>query len=607
MASFAQKHYGRLIFLLWVVASALLVFIGREAIVNWRFGDPDDQLRIVQVRDWLDGQSWWDITQYRMNLPDGGPMHWSRLIDIPIAAMILFFGLFLSPATAEQAACATVPLLTLGIALWLYAGLGRRLFGAVSGLIASVMLITLLPVMTQLVPMRIDHHGWQFILFMGATAALFSRQMRLTAAVAIGLCMALWLEISIEGLPFAVLFIGLLAIRWFFPTLGEEQRSGHAFVAALVALTGGTLLLFSVTERWLIHGNHCDSLSPVHIAALAMVSTVILLGYAATHRKTTAPSLWVKLAVCAAGGIAGLAIVLGIAPQCSGDAFASLDPLVRSYWYDRVPEGLPVWALPSQFAAQYWGGFTAVAIGIVFIIRSRQPDALSHRISLLLLVFCSTIIGLFVSRTALYAIALGNLILAPLIVMLMQRAEQLKGLASRMGFRIVAIALMVPATISQNIEIALAEQKLASDPGQKAYNAHFEKLTRACQKSTAAKALNALPKGSRLMVGLDTAPAVLVFTDHKVVATGHHRNQHAMRDVIQSFIGTEADARRIYKARGIDYLVTCEGSYELHEYHQRARHGFGAQVKSGNLPAWLKRHPSIGPFSIYRVTWEAGV
>ncbi|TGQ96437.1 GtrA family protein, partial [Mesorhizobium sp. M4B.F.Ca.ET.200.01.1.1] len=50
-------------------------------------GDYDNMLRLVEVRDLLAGQGWFDLHQYRMGLEGGFVMHWSRLVDAPIAAI----------------------------------------------------------------------------------------------------------------------------------------------------------------------------------------------------------------------------------------------------------------------------------------------------------------------------------------------------------------------------------------------------------------------------------------------------------------------------------------------------------------------------------------
>jgi hypothetical protein len=53
-----------------------------------KVADGDDALRLVEVRDLLNGQSWFDLTQKRYLPPEGVPMHWSRLVDLPLAAAV---------------------------------------------------------------------------------------------------------------------------------------------------------------------------------------------------------------------------------------------------------------------------------------------------------------------------------------------------------------------------------------------------------------------------------------------------------------------------------------------------------------------------------------
>jgi hypothetical protein len=604
MKLWLERRFGTAIVLIWLIASLLLIFMARDAITHWRFGDPDDQLRIVQVRDWLAGQSWWDITQYRMNPPHGGAMHWSRLVDIPLAAAILFFGLFMSQSSAEMWASVVVPLLALGASLWIFAKLGKRLFGAFSGLMAALLMVTYFPVMMQLVPMRIDHHGWQIFLFGVIAYKLFDRDAPLRSGTIIGLASALWIEISIEGLPFAAVLIAPLAFRWIVAVVQYgDNNAERKFVGALIGLAFGSAFLFSITENWQTHGTKCDSLSPVHVYTFGAIALCVLAAIFGMKALRSERGWAVKIGICAIAGAAGLSVLFVIAPQCAGDAFSGLDPLVRDYWFKRVPEGLPLWATEYAFSGQAWFSYAAGAIGGVALLIFKKPEARDDQMQLLFLFIACALIGLLVSRTALYTLLLTNLILASLFLELMKRADTLSNIGWRMGLRVVALTIAMPAVVAQNaIDYALAQQ-LDADPKLKAEDKEFDDLTRQCQKASATRALQQLPHHSQLMIGLDTGPAVLVFTDLKIVASGHHRNQVAMADVIRAFIGSEADARKIYKARGIDYLVTCEGSYELQIYYSRAPNGFGSQVRRGDLPRWLVKDRAIGPFSVYRVDW----
>ena len=50
------------------------------------FFDPDDAMRMVQVRDLMAGQGWFDLTAHRINPPQGLFLHWSRVVDVPLVA-----------------------------------------------------------------------------------------------------------------------------------------------------------------------------------------------------------------------------------------------------------------------------------------------------------------------------------------------------------------------------------------------------------------------------------------------------------------------------------------------------------------------------------------
>src|SRR3546814_13097967 len=84
-------------------------------------------MRLRQVRGLLDGQGWYDLRQYRLNPPGGFDIHWSRLVDLPIAGLILLFKPFVGTGEAERLACGIAPLLPLSITMGGVAFTVRRL------------------------------------------------------------------------------------------------------------------------------------------------------------------------------------------------------------------------------------------------------------------------------------------------------------------------------------------------------------------------------------------------------------------------------------------------------------------------------------------------
>src|SRR5262249_32720160 len=64
--------------------------------------DADDAMRLVQVRAFLAGQSWFDLHEARIAPPFGYDTHWSRLIDAGLAGVLSILHAFAGQALAER-------------------------------------------------------------------------------------------------------------------------------------------------------------------------------------------------------------------------------------------------------------------------------------------------------------------------------------------------------------------------------------------------------------------------------------------------------------------------------------------------------------------------
>src|SRR4029078_13165404 len=89
----------KLLLLIWAVTVATYLLAGSGPTRS-----TDDAMRLVQVRDLLAGQGWYDLTQYRLSPPEGVVMYWSRLIDVPIAFLIRVTDWAVPAALAERLA-----------------------------------------------------------------------------------------------------------------------------------------------------------------------------------------------------------------------------------------------------------------------------------------------------------------------------------------------------------------------------------------------------------------------------------------------------------------------------------------------------------------------
>ena len=150
--------------LAWLVAAAIGLAGRWSAIPGLSMIDADDALRLVQVRDLLAGQAWWDVMQHRINpLVGGGIMHWSRIVDAPLARGIALLTPFVGAPVAERITLVAVPLALLAVTFVLLARLAERLGGRTIAIIAAALFTLANVTLYQFQPLRIDHHGWQIM------------------------------------------------------------------------------------------------------------------------------------------------------------------------------------------------------------------------------------------------------------------------------------------------------------------------------------------------------------------------------------------------------------------------------------------------------------
>ena len=587
---------------LWLVEVALLLFFARDSILQWKVGDPDGQLRMVQVRDWLAGQGWSDVTQYRMNLPSGGDMHWSRLVDVPLGLVIAGLTPLLGQAKAELWAAVIIPMLTLGIFLFCYARLVRTHFGGVAAIASTAGLLTAVPVILQLLPLRVDHHGWQLVCMTLCITFLLDEQRPVRSAILLGLVSAIWLEISIEAFPFIVAFIAIMGCRWLCGSAAHDKSplvSPFNILAASTALASAVLLLAMKPVTGLEQAP-CDALSSAYVAAFlacAFASTATL---TLVHLKGMQTGFWIKLLVCGLAAVAALAALGTGSPQCVGDSFQSLDPVVRRYWFNRTSEGLPIFQLSQDQIVIATTVLLLVLIGIFHLVRAKAAVSKETKTALVLTFAATAFVGAFVSRTLVYFIIVTSIVLAPLSATLFARIPEQKSISKRLVMRTLAIVLLLPVITGQLVANAFDSMKpaaVSNSPPRFAMDIPAAKL---CQDVSSIQKLNGLPS-SNLLVGLDVAPGVLQHTAHSVVASGHHRNQPAMRDVIEAFTSTPNALASVLQRRKIEFVAVCGPAPEFVFYKGMNPEGNWARLNDGEQFDMLVERPSLGPFRIWQV------
>lgn len=562
------------IILIWLAVCVVMIFITRDQILSGIGWGPDDQLRQVQVRDWLAGQSWFDTTLYRIAEPDSQPMHWTRWIEVPIAFFILMLTPLFGGAVAETVAMTIVPLIGLLAAMWLVWKISTEIFDRQIAILAAALTATAIPVVAQLRPMRIDHHGWQIVLALLALWTMFWSNKK-SGGLVLGSALSLWLSISMEGLPLTIGFVALLAWRW---SVALDQGD-RLFWTLSSFLASSTILYFVSQGHFNFFINYCDAISPAHLLACWVGAAFILPAI-----KLSPSTIWLRFGAIAIAGTSAFFVLWFNAPQCVGSAFAEIDPVVRETWLNNVHEGLPIWHQPLDETINLFGGTIFVGLCCLIFIWTRQIDGYD-RAKFFLAAYAflwAVFISVFVQRASSVAAAYAIPMVGWAVYHVFKSARQISSPITRILATVSVVFLILPGPLALGIANIVttrdqpesAKSKLIGD----------EPL---CDSSASIERLNVLPKAT-LLAPLDLGPEILVATPHNVLATSHHRNDSAMADQIQIFTSPVSETRKLLQDRNIDYVIICKDEAELHIYAQKQPIGLAAMLLKGEVPNWLQ-------------------
>src|SRR5437763_10855185 len=323
-------HWKCVALLTWLGFCGWFIFNEWNSIRYFGLGDTDDNMRIMQVRALLHGQGWFDVRQYRMNPPYGANIHWSRLVDLPIAGLILLLRPFLGGAGAERWAVAVAPLLPYLLLLLSLGMTARRLLGPAAYPWAILGIWLAASTNGMFAPERIDHHGWQLALLALSVASIADPD-KLRGGIVLGLSTALSLAIGLEMIIYLAL-AGVAMVLFWIDDKAERERLG----AYAVSLGGGTalaFLTFASNDNW---NAVCDALSPVWLSD-ALLGSALMLALA-----WISPGDWKRRLALAFG--AGIIIALFHAltwPQCL-HRLEGVSPEVERLWLSHVKEARPV-------------------------------------------------------------------------------------------------------------------------------------------------------------------------------------------------------------------------------------------------------------------------
>jgi hypothetical protein len=588
-----------LCFLLLMAVFAVTGQIGRIGIDN------DDVMRLAQIRDFLGGQNWYDHQQYRMGLEGGTLMHWSRVIDAPVIALILLLDIILPYELAEAAAISLWPVAT-GLALVLAVKLLSRdnsryivqegdLARAVWGF-GLLIILLLLITFYRFSPGRLDHHNIQFAALALSYVGLSDPQVKPKRFALAGAMTGLSLVVGTEALPFLAVNCGFAALLWGYKG-AAVSRPVAAFGLAFAAVICTGFLIDTPPSAY---GQiYCDILA-VNYAALGLAGG---LGLALLSQLKSLDSLLRRaVGLGVLGAICG-GILLILSPECLSNPLGQLPDNVQHFWLDYVEEAQPLISKKNVETGSifYFIGLILTAWG-VSLWRYKRLGFTPARIYGLVLSGLIIAMTLYQLRYASFGLIIGSLMLIPWVAerFVEGKAKSKDSVAYIFAFALSAASLwQMPAYIIGDGNAVAPNTDVSA---RALTNAQAGALTNAqagdgdttprdvCFPEALKSYLKSLPP-QRILAEPNLTSAILYNTAHSAVNGNYHRNAAGIDRAVDIFMTPPARAAEMMRADKTELLIFCQDRAAYDIYAKAAPKGLAGELKRGAALAGFVKIP----------------
>jgi hypothetical protein len=536
----------------------------------------DNAMRLLSVRDLLNGQSWFDMSQHRVLPPEGLSLHWSRLVDAPIAGLELLFRLGLSPAGAELAAAFVWPAMVFVAFLALTGYVARARFGNTAAAI-SVLVAPVLPVIsgTYFGAGQVDHHNVQMLMMLIVAAGLLLQGRPVAMGLAAGIAAAFSFAVGMEMIVF-VAAAGLILTAQFVLDLEEADRKLPAF--GLGFGLAAPLFFMVQTNPALWFEPKCDALSPTFLAVSTVAGLFSLSLGLGARRLGRRGRIGMALGL---GAVALAALAPMLAP-CRAGPYAALPSDVQALMNAHITEMqsfMTVFATAPSSAIVFVLPVYITIFGLIGLALSRMEpgdSGLKRRDALVLMVFVGlgAVFATVQVRTVIMAVAVVPLAFGAVADWLANRSWRrfnlLRGL--------IAVLVFVTTLVPQFVAIpVMAMQSAHAEAGR---NASIKLKDASCLPSEQIRALSQISP-SIIATPLNLGPSILYFTDHAVTSAAYHRSARAMYYGFAPFLGDETSMRDMIDQSHAAYVVVCAGET------YGASDSVGSRLARGDAPDWM--------------------
>ncbi|MDR3450157.1 MAG: hypothetical protein P4M15_10505 [Alphaproteobacteria bacterium] len=583
---------------IWLYVAACCAVAQKGSLFTGHLFDFDSHVRMMQVLNWINNPQgmlggWYDRTITRTNAPEGFTTIWSRIVDIPIAAVIIVAQQFVSQRSAALVAAVVVPMAELAVLFRAMAYFARPLVGKDKANLAVPFVI--FTSILNLTPFsssgffigQASHHAWYVILdvlLFGATARIVAGGASNAPVLMMGVAIALLNMVGIEGFPMIAIAFALLALTaWLF---ARPQIALRGAAGALCGAVGNFVLLplhQPPTHFFLISFAEPSVLGPTLVGCGAFYLRVT---YEILQRSPQ--RRWLNAALMLAFAAAGALDLIGAFPDILNGGAAGLSPAERAMAFHEHLEARPIYKMANDvpdFLRLFMPLALALSAGIYAIVTARGK----RRRALLICYFGFATLA--AGMSALYSRYYHHA-MTTACLWLLWAWERIKKALPRNDYRglwavvsFIALApfpmLLLPAIahnepVTTKILLFPVQLQFALDP---------------CDPIPVADFIDAhYPPETSLLVTYWKSAEFLYNTDVHIDFLALYPSQDKFVDNY-AFFGTHdpEKARGVAAGHGVDLVAICKSPYVFEADKPAYDQMFLAQLQAGIAPRWLKQ------------------
>ncbi len=589
-AEYLIERHGS-VWLIWVLFLYVAWTRNSASLLLGELKSNDDYMRMVEVRDWLNGQNWFDMHQYRLNPVDPLYSHWSRISDVLLGVPIKILTPIFGQAKAELITVIAYPSILLLIFLYLATALSKKLIEArATPIITSCMLILSFGVFMQFGMGRIDHHSLQIVMALATCWFVITSTDKSRNMIFAGILCGLGLYVGIESAPYVAAACIAVVLIWVFAENMATQKLRY-FGLAMASTTVVSLLISAPPSRWFTPS--CDALSVVY-TQLTLAVAIILWALSFVGKTFKAPIS--RFFIAGILGTIALAATIVLYPHCLEGPYANLDPRLVEIWLSNVSEaGNFIQFFTKDITSGVAAIFMPILAGIGYFLRVKSnssPNALTER-TMIIFVLLTLLAGLVQTRLMFVSNALAIPLASYVIIRLVIWAGNFQPRAKMIFVRLLILIGLAPVTLPLLLGMIFkTDDKKEADPD----------LPR-CVSQAVLNQLNTLPIGTAL-TQIDLGAPILKFTNLSVTSAPYHRNTSGILAALDMFIEDEATAQKAVSDMKAEYVIACRESSETNMMLRYGPDGLLAKLIAGETPPWLEKIDidSENVLLVYRIT-----